>query len=461
MLFPYAFRKAYLCKPTGGALLVQTSGTPETIQTGEFGLCLCPNGIEGNFIAAATTTTVKLVMGSWATKDQIAPFYGGLTAPVYSKVIDFRRVTRFIQSLATPAAQQIVSVGWDQTSGSTVGPVFYCGESYFLRLDLIGSPALRLLNHQLYVTLPAYGGCCGTDCSSGCTSTAVDAACIMLQWNDYMRYGTYNPGIGAPSMNSNAGEIPYLKQFFLPAVFVQNGSSKDQVYSALDLQAAQSGTYGTAAENAAVISAGAYTCNTSTPASVVASFQLTGAYVDTKYNNCTFTPSDYFEIEPIFCYASLMTSDFGPNQGNWSPCAFNTTINTSVPNMFTVLQAPVYPKGLGEQVVREIIQSERYRQNPFADSIYVDSFRFREIEDQSWILDNINRQGYYDVIGIAYNIYRPDNSQAVHDNDQYFDMIFMPYGTDATNFTTLFQACLTAVGSPVTLEKTANDGSGI
>lgn len=449
MLFPYAFRKAYLCKPDSGTLLLQTSGTTDTIQTGEFGLCTCPNGLEGPFISAATTTNVKLVMGSWATKDKLAPFYGGLTAPVYSKTIDFRRVTRFIQSIAQPAAQQIVAIGWDMSSGDSTGPVFYCGLPYFLRLDFIGSPALRLLNHQLYVDIPAYGGCCGTDCSSGCTSTAVDPACIMLQWNDFMRYGTYSPGIGAPSMNSNAGEIPYLTQFFMPTVFVQDTGTLDpvQVYSAADLAAANAGTYGTPAENAAVISAGAYICDTVSPQTVVASFVLTGSYYQTNYNNCTFTPSDYFEIEPIFAHASLVTQDF-------SPCAYNTTINTSVPNMFTELQAAKYPKGLGEQVVREIIQSERYRQNPFADSVRVDSLRFREIEDQEWMVNAVDRQGYYDVIGIAYNIFRQDNSQAVHDNDQYFDMIFMPTGTDATAFTTLFQACLTLVGSPVTLEIT-------
>ncbi len=455
MIFPYAFRKAYLCKPTGGALLVQTTGTTDTIQTGEFGLCLCPNGIEGSFISAATTTNVKLVMGSWATVDKIAPFYGGLTAPVYSKTIDFRRVTRFIKSLATPAAQQIVSIGWDQTSASTVGPVFYCGMPYFLRLDFLGSPALRLLNHQLYIDLPAYGGCCGTDCSSGCTSTAVDPACIMLQWNDYMRYGTYSPGVGAPAMNTSAGQIPYLTQFFMPAVFINLAGVKTQVYSQADVDAATAGQYGTSAENAAVILAGVYVCDTATPETVVAAFQLTGSYYQTNYNNCTFTPSDYFEIEPIFAKASLVTQDF-------SPCAYNTTINTSVPNMFTEIQAPVYPKGLGEQVVREIIQSERYRQNPFADSVRVDSLRFREIEDQNWMVDMVDRQGYYDVIGIAYNIFRADNSQQVHDNDQYFDMIFVPHGTNTDTFTTLFQACLTLVGSPVTLEVTDTvTGAGI
>lgn len=432
MIYPYSFRKAYLAKNSGGNLVVQTSGTTDTIQPGEFGFCLCPNGIEGSFISAATTTTVKLVTGSYYPQDKIAPFYGGLQAPYYSKSIDFRRVTRFIQSLSAAAQQQIVSIGWDMTSGSTVGPVFYCGLPYFLRLDFLGSPALRLLNHQIYIDIPAYGGCCGTDCSSGCTSTAVDPACIMLQWKDFILSGNGN----------NIPEVPYLQQFFQPHVFVQNPGTllPVEVFSQADVDAGRA--------------VSAYICNISGATSVVAAFQLVGAYVDTKYGNCTFTPSDYFEIEPIFCHASLETQNF-------EPCAWNTTINTSVPNMFTQTQAPVYPKGLGEQVAREIILSERYRQNPFPDSVRVDSLRMREIEGINWILDNIDRNAYYDSIAIVYNIYRPDNSQAVHDNDQYCDIIYMPAGTNATTFTNLFQACLTLVGSPVVLEKTASNGSGI
>jgi hypothetical protein len=462
MIYPYSFRRAYLASPVGGALVVQQSGTTDIIKKGEFGFCTAPNGIEGSFISAATTTTLKMVTGSWHNVDKIAPFYGGLQAPYYSKAIDPRRVTRFIQSIAQPAQQQIVVAGWDLTTGTTgVGPKFYCGEAYQLRLDMIGSPALRLLNHQIYVTLPAYGGCCDNDCSSGCTATPVDAACIMLQWNDFMRYGTYNPGIGNTSMNSNAGAIPYLTQFFMPQVFVQtSATTSQQVYSQLDYEAALAGKYGTTVENDAVIAAGAYVCETVDPGSVVAGFQLTGAYYQTNYGDCTFTPSDYFEIEPIFCKISLMTGNFS-GVNNFSPCGWDTTINTSVPNMVTQIQAPAYPKGLGEQVVREIIQSERYRQDHFADSIYVDSFRMREIEDQKWILDNVSRQGYYDSIAIVYNIFRPQNSQQVHDNDEYVEIIYMPTGTSATTFTNLFQACLTAVGSPVTLEKTAGNGSGI
>ena len=474
MIFPYSFRRAYLGRVDGGSLAVRTTGSPEDISSGQTGFCLAPNGIEGNFTTGSTSTTLIVVVGSWHTVDQIAPFYGGLQAPYYSKAIDPRRVTRFIHSKANPAAQQVIVAGWDLTSGSVgTGPKFYCGESYLLRLDMIGSPALRLLNHQLYVTLPSFGGCCGNDCSSACTSTAVDAACIMLQWNDFMRYGTYNPGIGAPDFQAPSGQIPYLKQFFLPAVFVQTSGGSytaTRVYSQLDLEAANVGKYGTTAENNAVIAAGAYVCNTVTPGSVVAGFQLTGAYYQTNYNNCTFTPSDYFEIEPIFCKVSLMTGNFS-GVNNFSPCGWDTTINTSVPNMVTELQAPVYPKGLGEQVVREIIQSERYRQDHFADSIFIDSYRMREIENQDWILNNVNRQGYYDSVAIVYNIFRPQNSQSVHDNDEYTEIVYVAGTYNSTTnsytspnvsqFTNILSNALTAVNSPVTLETTAGNGSGI
>lgn len=472
MIYPYSFRRAYLGKVLENVLQLNDTITegPENLTEGVIGFCTAPNGLEGNFISAGTATTIKMVVGSWHTVDQIAPFYGGLLAPYYSKAIDPRRVTRFIKSVAAEAKQQVVVAGWDLTSGIVgTGPVFYCGESYLLRLDMLGSPALRLLNHQLYITLPAYGGCCGTDCSSACTATAVDAACIMLQWNDYMRYGTYNPGIGAPAFQAPSGEYPYLKQFFLPAVFVQSSGAPyaaQQVYSQLDCEAALANKYGTTAENNAVkayyLANGnkGYQCNTLNPGSVVAGFQLTGAYYQTNYNDCTFTPSDYFEIEPIFCKVSLMTGNFS-GVNNFSPCGWDTTINTSVPNMVTEKQAPVYPKGLGEQVVREIIQSERYRQDHYADSIFVDSYRMREIENQDWILENVNRQDYYDSIAIVYNIFRSQNSQQVHDNDEYVEIVYVPTGTNTTAFTNLFQACLTAAGSPVILETTAGNGSGI
>ena len=39
-------------------------------------------------------------------------------------------------------------------------PLFICGETYSLRIDVKGSPALRFLDHNAYLTVSAYTGCC-------------------------------------------------------------------------------------------------------------------------------------------------------------------------------------------------------------------------------------------------------------------------------------------------------------
>ena len=452
MIFPYSFRKAYLANNgAGGAVPVQTAGSIASFMTsgsykGVLGFCTVPNGIEGAFISSgtpsATMAPVKLVCGSWHTVDKIAPFYGGLQAPLYSKSIDPRRITNVILSKAQPAQQQIVNFGWNTsvTGSSAVGPVFYCGTPYFLRLDMQGSPTLRLLNHPLYINLPAFGGCCGTDCSSGCTATTVDAASIMLQWKDFILSTT----------GGSVAEVPYLQQFFLPAVFILSGTTKTQVYSQADSD-----------QGRLPVGSSVYVPNTVNPSSVIASFQLTGSYVQTTYGNCTFTPTDHFQLEPVFCKGSLITQDY-------SPCPVNTTINTSVPNMFYEIQAPKYPKGLGEQVVRELILSQRYKQEHFSDSIYADSLRMRETEDDVTI-PNVDRAAYYDSLAIVYNITRPQNVTSLHNNDQYCDIIYAKgvysgntyVSPDFTPLTNILTAMLSVVGSSTTLVTTASDGTGI
>jgi hypothetical protein len=61
----------------------------------------------------------------------------------------------------------------------------------------------------------------------------------------------------------------------------------------------------------------------------------------------------------------------------------------------------------------------------------------------------------------VYNIFRPQNSQSVHDNDEYTEILYVPTNTDVSAFTNVLTQSLVAVGSPVTLETTAGNGSGI
>lgn len=414
MYFDKAFHQHYLGKTINGALSFTTSGTTANLAAGQLGLFLDPNGVTGPAIASATTIPLMLSMGSYHTIDSLNPSIGGLQEPTSSKMINLRYVSQFIKRNAITAQNQIVSFGWDQTSGGT-GPAFFCGTAYNLKVEADGSPALWFLNKQMYNLLEAVGGCCGTDCSSGCTSTYADAACIMLQWKDRV---TQNP---------------YLTNFYQPHVYVQTNpgsAAKTEVFSAYDT------TQG--------VGNGTYVCNTSNPQAVVASFQLNVAYLETRFNNCTFTPFDHYEVEPLTIQGSLVnqTAD---------PCAWNTLINTSVPNMFTQIQAPKQAVGLGEGIIRAFITSNRYRQDTFPDSmVSADILRMREIEN---VVDfNVDRQAYYDQVVIIHNVPRTQNPTAIHSADKYALIIDVLQGTDVSQFTNLFNACLTLAGNYVQLQ---------
>jgi len=244
--------------------------------------------------------------------------------------------------------------------------------------------------------------------------------------------------------------------FVAPAVYVQTSAGTSfQVYSAYDVQRATDGTYGSQLPtqlnnnptlNTTIINQGAYVCNTANPQSVVAGLQITCAYVQTVFGTCTFSPTDHFEVEPIYVQGSLFTQDA-------NPCAVNTTIDTSVPTMWYQSQAPLQMRGIGQTVVRNMIAWGRYKQEDFPDSQWTGSLRMREIELYPW-LTAVNLAGIYDMLYLKWNIYRPYNSQQIHDNDEYALTIYFPTGTVITQLTNLISACLVAAGNYITAPTT-------
>lgn len=400
---------------SGSPLLVATSGTPNDLVAGQLGLYLTDtNGIITTAISSGTTKNVTLGMGSWHTVDNVIPNYQGLQVPQLSKTINWSKVSLFQRINGHSLQNQISSVGWSLSSGSSVGPVFYCGTSYTLKLEVLGDAAVAAYNKNIYNNLQAWGGCCNTDCSSGCTSTAVDAAYILLQWSDRIN------------------QTPYLNQFVQPAVYISSGTTKVQVYS----------TYDNSLNSALTI----YTPNTGTPLTVIAGLQLTTAYAPTTFGNCTFTPRDRFEYTPLWVNVSLLTQDA-------NPCAWNTTINSSVPSMWTQIQAPKSSLGSGNFIRREYIQSQRYRQQPYADGIYADNLREREIEDDT--SNNVLTGSTYDQLVLVHSVPRVYNPSAVHSNDCYMLIIDMIQGTDPATLVNLISNSLTLAGSNVTLETIA------
>ena len=131
-----------------------------------------------------------------------------------------------------------------------------------------------------------------------------------------------------------------------------------------------------------------------------AGMTLFGAYVDTKFGDCTFQVSDFYEKEPVRLYAS--ETDL-----NGDPCDFQGLC------VVTECQGR-QANGLGETVLRDVILSERYRQNFFHSD-----FRIREITQGNQMLNVIDRDLSYNRFYIQHHVPRFNNASSTFDNDQY------------------------------------------
>ena len=266
----------------------------------------------------------------------------------------------------TPAIDPVIP-------GTNCCKEFLCGETYNLRLDVKGSPALRFLNHNAYYTATAYTGCCP---AGAIAPVAVDSTEVMILWaNDLLNSPIVSPFIQI-AIQDEAGIIWYAP-----------------------------GT------NAAFLAAeGADTWNnyvsTGHIANACAGLIFNGAYVDTRFGDCTFQISDFYEKQPV----NLILSEVDLNG---DPCEFT---GLCVVNECLGSQA----MGLGETILRDVILSESYRQNFFATD-----FRIREITQGNQIVNAINRNNLYDTVYLQHSVPRHNNPSGTFDNDQYLlEVIF-------------------------------------
>jgi hypothetical protein len=270
--------------------------------------------------------------------------------------------------IGEPAGIDVLTVATAGNSDCIIP--FYCDETYYLRLEVKGSPALRFANHNLYQTLQADGGCC-----TGAAPTEVDGTLIMIQW--------------AKAIVEN----PYFIDFIQPVVFDELGNPWFQ-------DAATAVSYGSVPTQIwdNYVSSGHV-------AGAGAGLRLLGAYVDTTFSNCSFAITDHYEKEPIRILASLV--DY-----NGDPCVFE--------GLCVIEECPpLQGMGFGEQVVRDLLLSESYLQNFFATDK-----RIQEITQGDQILDSITRNQLYTRYYIQHTVPRFNNPSGTFDNDQYLLEIF-------------------------------------
>lgn len=375
--FNHAFKKSFLVdtftSKAGGRL-----GTPNNqLALGELALVDAKTWNILDTAGPSGCCNIVIANGSLYERDKIGPFHGGYLETNKSKEINPKYVSRVYSSEANLPQQMVVNIGNTpyteslEPADTACCKEFLCGETYYLRLDIKGSPALRFLNHQAYLTVSAYTGCCpeGT-----IVPTPVDSTLVMIEWAKQI-------------VNS-----PLISPFILPVVIAEDGTAyykPGTVDTNGDLYPDTWDEYET----------------TGHTEGECAGLILYGAYVDTKFGDCSFQLTDFYEVEPVKIYASEVDL-------NGDPCEFT---GICVKNECEGLQG----NGFGETVLREVVLSESYRQNFFATDI-----RIREITQGNQILDAVSRTLYYDVLYLQHNVPRFNNPTSTFDNDQYLLQIY-------------------------------------
>ena len=343
--------------------------------------------------------------------DRIGPFHGGYQETNKSKGINPKYVTKIWDGMAAPAQPFVLNIGTTLTTAGDADccPIFLCGEQYSLRVDVKGEPVLRMLNHQGYIEVTADGGCCDP---AVVAPVEVDPATIMIQWAEGIWRSAVMTGNG-PNFNGattgNAATRFNPAPFIVPVVsFATAGVVDTLLYppgwfaSSGLTPAAIAAITGVAV--ARIMEWDNYVSTWTIGNGDCAGLTLTTAYLDTQFGDCTFQPSDYYNVEPIRIYASEVDL-------NGDPCEFEgLCVEVECPGR----QA----QGLGESAARDLIMSESYRQNPLATDL-----RIREITQGNLMLGTadgqIDRTASYDRLMIMHSVPRFNNPSGTFDNDQY------------------------------------------
>jgi hypothetical protein len=506
MYFPNAFRKSFLPDATLLGVGLASSGSTADLVAGKIGYFDAKT-----FAALGSTAQASpfiLAQGSYFVNDKIGPVHGGYRESLKSKMINPKYVSRLIKVSAKSPVQQVVKV--------SVNAGLAADSTFRLRVDVKGSPALRLLNHQLYKTVDAYTGCVNT----ANPSYVKDPVSALLLWKDQinsailfnqmvsarvykwvistsataigvaatttsvtitvtntsMAVGQKVIGTGIPAnafitalVSTTGIVVTYPTQSVAPTISATvSVKAFTDVYTEAGTIAYIPGTGANQTANTAA-SAGVATGLTSAAYSASADatsftytenpfLEITVGYLETKFGGCsthlgTFTPTDKYDLEPLIVYASVKDE-------SGDPC-FSSSF---VANSAVVSASNPYLSSHGVQVQApsqaqgsgETVLRELILDGRYLQNAFPDSSRVESIRMREIEGDpaylKVDRTALYDKVLILHNVPRFYNPSGHFDNDQYLIVINVPAGTSTSALTTFITSSCTAAGNSVSLE---------
>tara|TARA_B110000196_G_scaffold319334_1_gene337107 strand:+ start:4190 stop:5422 length:1233 start_codon:yes stop_codon:yes gene_type:complete len=378
--FNHAFQKAFLADSVAGG--ASSTGQPVGTNTSALtpgSLALVDTTYDALANAGSGVGLLMIAQGSFHTDDIIGnnPGHGGYTESTKSKGINPKYVTKVWHSCCAEPTPSVLTA-------EACGECFPCGYNFYFRLDVKGSPALRFLNHNAY-TIADLGGYC---CEEG--QDYIDPTIVMVA---YAAALAADPIVSPFIVDADNGIAPYVE-------YSTNGGTNWIIYDE-----------------------STYTPTTDPDDDNCARLIVTGAYVETKFGDCSFDTRDHYNKEPVQLSGSAFyaSSATDPTDATFSTCLECVDVTTVAGTM---------SQTQGETVIRDILMTENYMQNPYNQG-NADSARIREIEGSDQVLNAVDRTALYDRWYMLHTVPRFNNPSGVFDNDQYLYSISALCDSDA------------------------------
>lgn len=453
--FAHAYQKIMI-----GNSLKTTVGSLTDLTAGQLGVV----GMNHKTIKITDVTTasyathpmVYLAQGSFHTVDEVG-MHSGYLRPVKSKGINPKYVSKVWVSDAKDAQNNIWHVCSDNCN-------LECETTYRLRIDIKGSPVLRTLTRNMYFTVDAYTGCCDDPDNP----SAVDPNVVLLQWADRINeYPLTSPFVNAFVINNpvevevsyeeastlvtdDATVVPVKGQVVVGegipvGAYIGNVTPVGEApitayeFTVVDVDGNLleiADNYDDSVELYTIIDSETYVPATTSAdvADIVSCLVVTGAYVDTKFGNCSYSKNDRVDIEPVIIKVSILDE-------TGDPCVVNCFKPTEI-------QEAHQGAGYGETLLQEYILSKSYEQE-----FWEDDPRYRETKDQTFNTD-VDRTAKYKVLNILHSVPRKSNPSGTFDNDQYLIRILFKSIFDNSALITWLNAYLTSANSGIQVETT-------
>ena len=382
----------------------------------------------------AQTAGFYLAQAAFQPNDKIGnnPGHGGYKESSKSKLIK----PKYISNMWITKEKDETAA----TSSLLIKPItdgqscFPCGSDPILRIDIKGTAALRLLNHNAYASLsgslpmPGAGAATGVPAKAWAARVAagqtdVDMCCVTQD----STHSGIAPSIVAANFVDQFNNDPILSQFGTAVLHVNTVGATttfNPVSQAKMEVIYEAGALGTTADQAGVSTTGDW--DDLNYYKVVITLK-NSCELQTQFTSCSFDTRDFYLMGGL-----KVSADLQDEAG--VPCVACLGYVTETTTDFKQRTTS------SDTAIKDILLTENYRQSPYNQGLR-DSSRFREQEGMSSIVTELGRDnngpgvscvGEFRVYHLLHNIPRFNNPNGVFDNDQYHYKIYVKHDADAT-----------------------------